>query len=116
LTAYSQELNGSNQTTSLCGGRWEFFMSDIAVRLTFKVDKFSGDVFQLIQLTDNSLSWKLIKREKSSKDIQKEDGVNYQLFSSGQGILHTYLLNTNSGLTWQLVIDVNEVLSFQMIE
>jgi hypothetical protein len=116
LSAFSQGFNGSNQATSLYGGRWEFFMSEIAVTLTFKVDKFTGDVFQLVELKDKTLTWVLIEREKKSNDIQKQDCINYQLFSSGMGIRHTYLLNTNSGLTWQLVKGENEILFFQTIE
>lgn len=116
LPGFSQVTNGSNQATSLCGGRWEFFMSEIAVTLTFKVDKFTGDVFQLVELKDKTPTWVLIEREKNSTDIQKQDCINYQLFSSGIGIRHTYLLNTNSGLTWQLVKRENELLFFQPIE
>jgi len=97
------QQGGSNQRTSLCGGRWEFFMSEIAAKVSFKIDKFTGDVFQLVQRTNGTLTWELIIKENNSKDIKKQDSINYQLFSSGLGIRHTYLLNTNTGVTWQLV-------------
>ena len=116
LPGFSQGNNGSNQATSLCGGRWEFFMSEIAVTLTFKIDKFTGEVYQLVELADKTTTWMPIEREKNSNDIQRQDVINYQLFSSGMGIRHTYLLNTNSGLTWQLVKGGNELLFFQTIE
>ena len=116
LSSFSQDLKGSNQTTSLNGGRWEFFMSDIAVSMTFIIDKFTGDILQLVERKDKTMTWEYIQKEKSTKDIQKQDVINYQLFSSGLGIRYTFLLNTNSGLTWQLVKEENETLYFQLIE
>ena len=116
LTTFSQKTEGSNQTTSLCGGRWEFFMSDIAIRLTFKIDKFTGEVRQLVQLEDKTPTWMLVIKQYNFNNIHKKHSINYQLFSNGQGIRHTYLLNTNSGLTWQLVAGKNGVLNFQTIE
>lgn len=108
--------NGSNQTTSLSHGHWEFFMSDVAIKYTFKVDKFTGNVYQFVQREDKSYTWQLIERETSRIDIQKQDSINYQLFSSGLGIRFTFLLNTNSGLTWKLVKDEKDIYFFQLIE
>lgn len=113
--AFGQE-NGTNQTTSLRDGQWEFFMSDVAVKYTFKVDKFNGNVYQFVQREDKSYTWQLIEKEASKIDIQKQDSINYQLFSSGLGIRFTFLLNTNSGLTWKLVKDEKDIYFFQKIE
>lgn len=110
------QTTSSNQATSLCGGQWEFFMSEIAVKLTFKIDKFSGEVYQLVELKNKALAWQLVTKQGSSLDIKKDMAINYQLFSSGIGIRHTYLINTNSGLTWQLVNDKEGSLFFQLIE
>jgi hypothetical protein len=46
----------------------------------------------------------------------KENVINYQLFSSGQGIRYTFLLNTNSGLTWKLVSTNVGGLIFETVE
>jgi len=115
LPAFGQQ-NGTNQATSLCDGHWEFFMSDVAIKYTFKVDKFTGNVYQFVQREDKSYTWQLIERETSNIDTQKQDSINYQLFSSGLGIRFTFLLNTNSGLTWKLVKDENDVSFFSKIE
>lgn len=115
LSAFGQQ-NGTNQTTSLSDGHWEFFMSDVAAKYTFKVDKFTGDVYQFVQREDKSYTWQFIEKETSDKDIQKQDSINYQLFSSGLGIRFTFLLNINSGLTWQLVKDEKEGYFFHKIE
>jgi len=91
-------------------------MSDVAVRLTFKIDKFTGDVLALVQRKDETLTWELVKREPTSKDAQKAEAINYQLFSSGQGIRHTYLLNTYTGASWQLVVGENDAWIFKVVE
>lgn len=116
VTSFAQDFRGTNQSTSLCGGRWEFFMSDIAVSITFIIDKYTGDILQLVERKEKTLTWQHIQREKSNKDVQKQDLINYQLFSSGLGIRHTYLLNTSSGLTWQLVKGSEGMLFFQLVE
>jgi hypothetical protein len=115
ISTYSQQ-NGSNQTTSLNGGRWEFFMSDVAVRYTFKIDKFTGDVFQYVKREDETYTWQIVEKYRNVNDIVKENVINYQLFSSGQGIRYTFLLNTNSGLTWKLVSTKDGGLIFEDFE
>lgn len=112
---FGQE-HSSNQSTSFCGGRWEIFMSEVGAKISFKFDKYTGDIYQMVRAEDNSLIWQPMKKEESSKDIQKTDIINYQLFSSGLGIKYTFILNTNSGLVWQLVSNYDEILSFQIMK
>jgi hypothetical protein len=88
-------------TTSLVGGRWE---SLLAGNANYKIDKFTGDVYVLVQGKDNALSWQLIEKiekEENSNDVKIQDVINYQLFTGGSRS-YLYLLNTNTGLTWQL--------------
>ena len=115
ISAYGQQ-NGTNQTTSLNGGRWEFFMSDVAVRYTFKIDKFTGDVFQYVKRNDETYTWQIVEKYRNVNDIVKDNVINYQLFSSGQGIRFTFLLNTNTGLTWKLVTTADGGLVFESFE
>jgi hypothetical protein len=58
----------------------------------------------------------LMAAKENDLDLQKQDAINYQLFSTGQGIRYTFFINTNAGITWQLVAGENEVLSFQALE
>jgi hypothetical protein len=115
MSTYGQQ-NGTNQTTSLIGGRWEFFMSDVAVRYTFKIDKFTGDVFQYVKRSDETYTWQIVEKYRNVNDIVKDNVINYQLFSSGQGIRFTFLLNTNTGLTWKLVTTADGGLVFESFE
>jgi hypothetical protein len=91
-------------------------MSDVAVRYTFKIDKFTGDVFQYVKRTDETYTWQNVEKYRNINDIIKENVINYQLFSSGQGIRYTFLLNTNSGLTWKLVTKEDGGLIFEPFE
>ncbi len=115
MSTYGQQ-NGTNQTTSLIGGRWEFFMSDVAVRYTFKIDKFTGEVFQYVKRSDDTYTWQIVEKYRNVNDIVKDNVINYQLFSSGQGIRFTFLLNTNTGLTWKLVTTADGGLVFESFE
>jgi hypothetical protein len=115
LAAYAQDFDDANPSTSLAGGRWELFTSVISARTTFKVDKFTGDVFVLLR-KDKTSSWELIERDESTKDIQKQDLINYQMFSSDQGLRYTFLINTNSGLTWRLASDKDDVWYFETVK
>jgi hypothetical protein len=73
-------------------------------------------VYVLVKKDDETLTWDLVEKEAGKTDVQKPGVINYQLFASGLAMRYTFLLNTNTGLTWQLVADENKVLSFQLIE
>lgn len=108
-------MKGPHRPETLLGVvlEWEDFLY---FSITFIIDKYTGDILQLVERKDKTLTWQHIQREKSNKDVQKQDLINYQLFSSGLGIRHTYLLNTSSGLTWQLVKGSEGMLFFQLVE
>lgn len=91
-------------------------MSELGVKISFKFDKYTGNIYQMVRAEDKSLTWQPMKKEETINDTQKPDTINYQLFSSGLGIKYTFILNTNTGLVWQLVHDDNEVLSFQIMK
>jgi hypothetical protein len=108
----------ADQTTSLNGGRWEFLMSTFG---GYKIDKFTGEVYLLVQKKEDYTmsTWQIVPKleKKDSRDIQKEDCINYQLYSTGRiSFEQTYLLNTNTGLTWKRVVDKNGMAWFQLLE
>jgi len=104
LDAWCQD-NSQNQSTTLSdNSRFEIIQSELAVKLTFKIDKFNGKVYLLVQ-SGKDLTWQLMYIEKQDNDIVKENQVNYQIFTSGLGIKYTFLMNVNSGITWELAKD-----------
>jgi len=92
--------------------RYEIVQSNQAVRLTFKIDKYTGDTYQLTEdKKENILFWAKLKRIEHSEDdlsLSNIHKVNYQFFTSGIGIRYTFLISINTGATWQLVIDKND--------
>ncbi|XOV91646.1 MAG: hypothetical protein ACFHWX_15710 [Bacteroidota bacterium] len=105
--AYAQpEMVIHQSTHPRSDSRFEIIQSSIMARLTFKIDKFNGDVFQLVESSDSGLFWEEMDKEKHFlKDIMIPDQVNYQLFISGLLTRITLLMNLNTGATWQLVED-----------
>jgi hypothetical protein len=84
--------------------RFEIVQSTLVVRSTFRIDKFSGAVDQLVLASDSSLVWQQVPRIKHpAGNPTSPERVNYQLFLSGLANRHTYLMNMNNGATWQLV-------------
>ncbi len=112
---FGQQIS-TNQSTSLCGGHWEIFLSSISLRITFKIDKYTGAVFELVQQYDKTLTWQFVGKDVRSTDVQKADTINYQLFTSGLGSGYTFLMNTNTGLTWKIVTIENGAYYFQAVE
>jgi len=51
---------------------------------------------------NDELTWQSITRADTGGDITISNQVNYQVFMSGIAAKHTYLINVNSGRTWQL--------------
>lgn len=103
-------------TTSFSGGRFEFIMSDLVVRHSFKIDKYTGDVYMLVKRDDDSFTWDLLLRDPSDNDKQFDNKINYQLYMSGIAVRFCYLLNTNTGITWQLVKSKDDTLFFELIQ
>lgn len=106
-----------NYSTSLSAGRWEIIMSDRTVKLLFKIDKFTGQVFydKNIKFTDGGTIWLEAFRDESAFDIRKDNTINYQLYIGGLAARHVYLLNIHTGVLWQLVETEEKLFYFQRI-
>lgn len=99
-------LRAHEETPLPADARYAFVQSHIAASGTFKLDRFTGDVYQLIQKSDGDLTWdKLLRLAHQDDKNQKEGAANYQLFLSGIRMSHTFLMNVRSGATWELLKD-----------
>jgi hypothetical protein len=107
---YAYELDESNlrlheKTMTPQNSRYEFVQSHIAARSTFKVDKFTGQVYQLVQAENGNITWQEIVKIQHQNDKRKDAQVNYQFFMSGMAAKFTFLINVWTGATWQLTED-----------
>ena len=89
------------QTSSIPGARFEIIQSSLAAKWTFRLDRYTGRVWQLVTTKDEDNAWE----EMLVFDIPKLQAATrprFQLFSSGLASRHTFLLDSNSGKTWTL--------------
>ena len=62
-------------------------------------------VYLLVEGTYGLLWELMIVQEHFSKNTTINEKVNYQIFTSGLGPRYTFLINVNTGATWQLAED-----------
>ena len=95
-------VRSHQMTTSFSGARFEVLQSTLAARWTFKIDRFTGRVWQLTKNKDDDNIWeemKVIDRPSISAPTRPR----FQLFTSGLAARHTFLLDGDSGKTWLVV-------------
>lgn len=102
--ALAEETNRHQFSNAPNTSRFEIIQSGLAAKITLKIDKYTGRVYQLVQGT-KGLSWSLLASEKHPDDKVLENKVNYQVFISGLAVRMTYLINVNTGASWQLAAD-----------
>mgnify|MGYP003571269276 CR=1 FL=1 len=101
----------SSVATNPCCGRYEIIQSEIIRKLTFKVDKYEGAIYQLVSDKNDVKVWQLMDilgfygpgTETSNPRLPNQ--INYQLFTGGNMAEDTYLINIHSGKTWILSED-----------
>lgn len=111
--AWPQETNRNQFSSAPNTARYEIVQSELGARITLKIDKYLGMVYLLVQ-GDPKLHWRLMDIE--NKEAGTLDKVNYQIFTSGLGVRFTFLLNINTGSTWQLVEDPEYGLFWTVLE
>jgi len=101
LFAQSKDANIHASTTVGTQSRYEIIQSTLAARWTFRLDKVCGNIGQLVATKNDGVTWESMIIMGLPKCLS--DGkIRYQLFTSGLSARHTYLLNTESGKTWQV--------------
>ncbi len=85
--------------SSVDGPRFEFVIPRDNKTPYLRLDKETGDVWQLKVNIGAKNSVKAIRHEPSELDIRKEGQNNYQIVS--ESAFHVYLMNLNTGLIWE---------------
>lgn len=90
------------------GARFQIVQSELGARFTFRLDSWTGTVSLMTMRDDSSLAWEQMRRlVNPSPDTQLPGRPNYLLFLSGLGNRYTFLINLNTGATWQIVENPN---------
>jgi len=89
------------------GPRFLIHQSTIAAKGTYKLDSYEGDVYQMVEDRNKNSAWDKLRKLPvyGGKDSIVEGRPNYQLFLSTIAMRFTYLINVNTGQTWELVED-----------
>ncbi|MCJ7446971.1 MAG: hypothetical protein MUO72_04710 [Bacteroidales bacterium] len=98
---WTQETYRNQFSSAPDTARYEIIQSELGARITLKIDKYDGQVYLLVE-SGKKLSWQLMAVEKHTQNKATPGKVNYQIFTSGLGVRFTFLLNVNTGATWQL--------------
>ena len=81
--------------------RFVFLQSEIAAKVTLRLDRFSGDVFQLVTDAEGNLGWEQMP-VYSRPVIRQNSCPRFSLFTSSFGVRMTFLMDNDTGQTWQL--------------
>ncbi len=108
--SWAQEFDDSNirphQVSAVPPtARFEFVQSHIAARSSYRLDKFTGNVQQIVQTESGDLTWENVRKLAHPEDYSKEGEVNYQIFLSGMANRFSFLMNVRTGAMWQLAED-----------
>jgi hypothetical protein len=89
-------------TSPPVGARFEIIQSELAAKWTFRLDRFTGQVFQFVKTKEGDPAWEetlVIGRSVGSQATR----AKYQIFTSGIAARFTFLIDTETGKTWELV-------------
>lgn len=101
--------------TSVDKGRYEVLIPDNCIRYTFKLDKYTGDIWQLVKRSDDSSTWEIVSKDPSVLDEAKLNQINYQLIIPTNAPRYIMLVNINTGITWQICKTATDNIAFQLI-
>ncbi|MBI4650581.1 hypothetical protein HY745_04700 [Candidatus Desantisbacteria bacterium] len=90
------------QTSSVPGARYEIVQSPLAAKWTFHLDGNTSRVWHLVKTKNEDVTWELMTIYEAPK-IDSPVNARFQIFTSGLAARHTFLLDTETGMTWQIV-------------
>ena len=90
-SANSQEVAPHQYTMLPADARFAIVQSQLAAKWTFRLDRFSGEVFQLVKTFDDSNVWEqmeVVGLPRVSTPLRP----HFQIFTSGSPARHTFRL------------------------
>jgi hypothetical protein len=100
--ATAQQTSDVHQhSTPPPGARYEVVQSELAAKWTFRLDRFTGHVAQLVKTSDDDNAWEEM-HVVDLPTIQTPSRPRFQIFTSGIAARHTFLLDTDTGNSWYI--------------
>ena len=90
-------------TASPLADRYVLIQNSHLIRETYLLDRYTGDSWQLAELSPRYAWWK-IPKESQEEDIVPKEWTRpaYQIYLSGGTEKRTYMINVITGATWIL--------------
>jgi hypothetical protein len=102
VLAQDQPSNIHQQTTAPANARFEIVQSELAVKWTFRLDRFAGRVAQLVKTKEDDVAWERME-VVGLPAIPTPTRARFQLFTSGLAARNTFLIDTDTGKSWVMV-------------
>jgi hypothetical protein len=101
LFAQQEPTPVNTSSTVPASARYEIVQSTLAARWTNKLDRQTGIICQIVTTKDNENVWE--RMDVDGLPPAAGNGVHYyQLFISGLAAKWMFLMNVDTGATWQL--------------
>lgn len=99
----AQEMPADVHQSSLVpsAARYEILQSELAARWTFRFDRFTGHISQIVHDKEDTLSWEDMTVE-GLPSVTAPSRPRFQLFLSGIAAKWMFILDTETGRSWQL--------------
>ena len=99
----SQDVsNFHQQTTTPENARYEIVQSEIVARWTFRLDRYTGHVAQLVSTKNDGNAWEDMEVEEPGL-ARTPTRAHFQIFTSGIAARHTFMIDTDTGKSWVLL-------------
>lgn len=88
-------------TSAPPNARFEILASPLAAKWTFRLDRYTGRIWQLVTNRDDENTWEEMEVIRLPK-AKTAARPRFQLFTSGLAARHTFLTDNDTGKTWVL--------------
>jgi hypothetical protein len=98
--ARGQESPINNQTVPPPNAKFEIIQAQTAVKWTFRLDRLTGEVWQLVKTKTGGNAWESMRGVDAHQTASAHP--HFQIFLSGLAAKCSFLIDTDSGNTWTL--------------
>jgi hypothetical protein len=100
FVTFGQSEKSAVYTAANSNARFEVIKSPTVASWTFRLDRFTGDVWILSFSNDGDLRWTGMKIQEFKPNQTLKP--TFQIFLADKDVRQTFLMNTDTGQTWVL--------------
>ena len=92
-------------------GRFAIVQSPLAAKWTFRFDRYTGNVDQLVKTRNGEVTWQKML-VLSLPDTSGTREARFFVFTSGLAVRHTFLMDCQTGKTWILTSGPGDIVGW----